>query len=539
MKIEELDSYEFYRDTWLKECVEVKSEGENDNKLDVKSEGDNLVGQESLRDANHAEHNDDLNEEDACVTLKSPIKKGMKKNVKECGAKIANIRISSPALKNATVSASASPGLCPFKCPDCDSTYTNWTKFMKHTHKQHEKKVSMSEAGLYLTQATVHICRICSIKIICETSFLTIHVRKHHLSLGEYRQKYNCSPIPEPHQELPAIVKNAPVSETAATRLCTFKCTECPVTYNGWLSYSAHLKTHFEGQHKPKPAMSDYKRYLVKAVIHICRICSAQVICDYSFLETHLKTNHKITLVQYKEKYNCHGGWTFDNQKLLENGRLSKNEIGNLCKFWCPNCKLSIKSLTTLWSHKNNSGEKCKGSARSCKSEYLKKVITHKCLICSKLLLCDARAIRKHISGSHNMTSLKEYAKKTKCTIIGGSTNGDKIKEVKIDVNKVPVSKKVGNLCKFKCNHCQCLTLRWPKMRNHLKNAHSSDFIKHWSKYICKIVMHKCMICQEKILNDKSFLYRHLQIKHCKGLSLYVKDHKLTNVKHYDDVSFD
>ncbi len=70
MKIEEQDSDEFYSDAWLKQCVEVKSEIEEHSKLDVKSDVDDLGGQESFRDVNRVGHNDDLIEEDESVTVK-------------------------------------------------------------------------------------------------------------------------------------------------------------------------------------------------------------------------------------------------------------------------------------------------------------------------------------------------------------------------------------------------------------------------------------------------------------------------------------
>ncbi len=105
---------------------------------------------------------------------------------------------------------------------------------------------------------------------------------------------------------------------------------------------------------------------------------------------------------------------------------------------------------------------------------YLLEVITHKCKICSKLLLCDAKTIIQHVLCSHNMKTLTQYANKTGCTVKQHRERltKDNFEEITRDAT---IHEIVGNYCKFTCKKCGLDTKSWRMMKKHL------NLKDHWS----------------------------------------------------------
>ncbi len=429
---------------------------------------------------------------------------------------------------NASVSESASPGLCTFKCPDCYLVYTNWIKFGKHLKTTHKKAAAMSEVKRYMVNVTVHVCRICASKILCETSFLVLHLKKHNLNLEQYRQKYNCQKGSATQKGIPKIVENAPVSVRPVSGLCIFKCTDCDSTFTNWESLSSHIKTHSKWKrHKRKIHSSEFGNFIVKAVVHVCKICSDRIICDRVLLKLHFKSKHKMSLEKYKHQYKCDSYWTIKYTRLLQRGSLSANKIGNLCVFSCPVCQKTFKTYSSFGNHTNISCKSANTTAR--RLQNLKKVISHKCLLCSKLLLCDLRFIKTHLKGHHKTMTIRKYASITGCSIAGVDMEKDKSFEEMAKVAEV--TDQIGNFCRYKCDHCnEHFAEKWPSMFAHLKNVHGSSPTKGChEKHVIKVVMHECKGCGFKLLNDRHILRNHIQSHHQMTLSGYAAKYKLTD----------
>ncbi len=69
-----------------------------------------------------------------------------------------------------------------------------------------------------------------------------------------------------------------------------------------------------------------------------------------------------------------------------------------------------------------------------------------------------------------------------------------------------------------------------------MKLKHDFKVDRTLSKYITKTVLHTCIICQKKILNERNFLDSHLNGAHNTTVNKYVEDYKLTYVKKPTDV---
>ncbi len=211
------------------------------------------------------------------------------------------------------------------------------------------------------------------------------------------------------------VMKNASISESAATNLCIFTCPHCSANYSTRISFELHMKRN----HQKDIKMTNIEscRFMTKATVHVCQICEEKVFCEKVYLKGHFSNKHKMPLTIYKKKYNC-GTYKEQLQKLLESGKLSLNRIGNLCTFKCPKCCRTLNSIYYLRHHKHGS-DKCLPSINA--TYWIQclhgKIITHKCKICSKLLLCDLEPIRNHLYRNHGLSSITQYIKETGCSM--------------------------------------------------------------------------------------------------------------------------
>ncbi len=326
-----------------------------------------------------------------------------------------------------------------------------------------------------------------------------------------------------------SVLDKASVSESAASGLCTFQCPECSATYTNWRCCYLHMKD----KHKCTVSFNDYWCYLSNATIHVCKICSEKLICDTRLMSCHFTKKHKLSLADYRMQYSSDCNMKTNHQtnhqfkRLLESGKVSFHEIGNLCKFRCPKCKGTFSSLDWLAKHAR---KKCKLSVSNQNViKYVTKVVSHKCKLCSKLVLCDGKLLATHFLAKHRIKSLKEYANKTGSTM--AAADGCKKQSFEKLTNTAKLSQQVGSMCRFSCDQCNYESKTWAATRKHMQKIHSWSSNESWSNYISKTVMHQCRICQKKVLNDVVFLFNHFKDSHKMTLLSYVKKYKVVYMK--------
>ncbi len=310
---------------------------------------------------------------------------------------------------------------------------------------------------------------------------------------------------------------------------CTFKCPESNCsnpTFQTWESLTKHKKKY----HNITPKMSYHEKYSLKTAFHICKICSKTVLCDTSFLINHIR-KHGLSLNLYREKYATVDNWMITDKELLSRGKMSK-ELKSLCRFKCPHCGKNIKTFYQLKYHAKNICKHAPYDVRSSElSRFLVKIVTYKCKLCSKLILCDTTLFKNHISAEHDISKVAEYPERTE-----GS--GNKFKkysepEIKDLLNDAKMSEEVGNLCKFECDKCDYVSTTWCFMREHLRKAnHCPSFRdRKWFKYVSETVLHKCVICEQVQVCDRDFLRKHLVQEHKITVPEYVKKFKLKSLR--------
>ncbi len=317
------------------------------------------------------------------------------------------------------------------------------------------------------------------------------------------------------------VLEQATVSKIAASCKCVFKCSKCAETHSSW----AVLTTHMKKKHKEKISASNFELFLVKATVHNCRICSKAILCDSDFLKNHLVSCHSLNIGEYRKLYNCDMDWKRKNQEILQTARCSENIIGNFCTFKCIHCNKYFKSMSALTSHtsvsRSRSGNCTKKLQVNQLCDYLDKAVTHKCKICSELILCDNEFIKQHASNTHGIKNVTEYCAQTGCKV------ESKVEEV-ASAKGGRTKKSVGNFCKYTCQKCGFVAQTWYCMSKHLKSkSHWSSSGKRWLIYINKVVMHQCLTCKKTILNERTFLEDHLRKNHQETLPEYVKRYNI------------
>ncbi len=335
----------------------------------------------------------------------------------------------------------------------------------------------------------------------------------------------NCSDLPvskgKKNQE--SLARKTNVSEDAIPGLCDLRCLHCSKVYKSWNQFKLHVKV----KHKEVLAVANFQRYLSKITVHVCRICHENVFCETYTLFCHM-AKHKLRLIDYRKTYDRATSRKEKLDDILRKGRLSSHIIGSLCTFKCPECDTRHTNLHSFRQHTYKYHNHSKTQVYFW-IKCLEDVVTHKCKMCSKLLLNDTSIIRLHVKSEHNLKSLEEYAKKNGLKFVCWRNfhTQEALSKSQEDTNQV------GNFCKFCCSTCSHNTKTWRSMKKHLNvSGHDSSFRKEWPKYIKETIIHQCLICKRNVLNDREFLEYHLHSHHKKKFTQYVKEFKLIQRKY-------
>ncbi len=323
-------------------------------------------------------------------------------------------------------------------------------------------------------------------------------------------------------QELPnsSILDSASVSQNASSGLCRFACLDCSSTFTNWFA----LQTHGKKVHDKLIYTHDLEAYMYKASVHICLICSMKILSDTQFLKNHFRRVHNIPLNKYRQQYNCNSVQNIQKTELnkrIEKAKHSKTVIGNFCTFKCPGCKRIFNNYSTFKQHISLIAGKCTQLQnniqwRTCVLE----VVSHKCKLCSKHLLCDNNVIMDHVKKYHDIKTILEYSKKTGSTLRNcrNIIDGSHI----LNSKKATISTEIGNYCTFTCHNCGFSSGNWPHLRKHLIKTHGTSD-SEWHQHITKVVLHQCKICKKKVLNECKFVQNHVYRNHQMSISEYKK----------------
>ncbi len=296
--------------------------------------------------------------------------------------------------------------------------------------------------------------------------------------------------------------------------------------------------------------MNDY--YLVRVVLHKCKICHQRLFCDLGTIKGHVKRYHKINnFKEYKDmpyqdftRTKGTGEQDEDNldmsyeiqswENALEKAPVSEN-VANLCTYKCKTCQRIFKTRrslsrhlqTTLHTKTTSTNHKNFYSCRKFyKKNYLINIIVHKCNVCYQRITCSKTILLTHLISNSQIKNLKFYVdlpRKTssKAKLKEITDNSNVKKRIQDAYYFAPVSQEIGSLCIFTCNICSISYNTRGGLWVHLRASGHGDPAKTM-KFVTKIVMHQCRICLKKVLCDTETIKRHLKTHNVNSIEDYV-----------------
>ncbi len=220
--------------------------------------------------------------------------------------------------------------------------------------------------------------------------------------------------------------------------------------------------------------------------------------------------------------------------EALKNAPIS-NTVSNLCEFQCPKCEKVYNDRQTFGRHLKEKRHFSKEN--DILNNYLITVVGYRCLICSKIVLCDIIMIRCHIRHHHKISSLQQYPSAEANVPYFNSTSNREM--VKRELNSFclkhacekNITTQIGNMCTFSCKQCNYTTQSYAKLRLHITSRKHGPFLPSF-RYVSAVKFHKCHVCEELVLSDYSILAHHVVNKHKLTLTKY---RKLINLSKHDN----
>ncbi len=283
----------------------------------------------------------------------------------------------------------------------------------------------------------------------------------------------------------------SPVSGKVAS-LCRYKCTVCCKPLLSWNS----IRNHFIKEHADKKVVfADLENLFSDVVCHVCKVCSAYVLCDLTFISRHLR-KHNMIISQYVDKFGV------DASKKLPEITYSENVIGNLCEYKCDDCGRKFIVRDCFAKHIKVSHGRISRSR-----EGLVKRVFHKCKLCEKPIVCQMEDLVQHYKLVHNIT-YKEYCEQTGCKIKEKVFNNflnssDLFKSLKL-------SNQIGNLCVFVCQTCSKKFSYSVSLQSHYKKVHQHSLANALVTSLVKGFSYKCKKCSRIMLCDKAIIHTHM-----------------------------
>ncbi len=324
--------------------------------------------------------------------------------------------------------------LCVYKCK-CSFISNSYESMRNHGKSCEEETIVHSNVPNFLVEARYHRCRVCAKRVLCDKRFITCHAHAAHFlnhkgyaqlagsgeSVEASKKEEEAIRISKLLDEVPTVEpdKNSMVLPSTLAKdkttdevanLCKFRCRaipSCSFTASSLGSLSYHKRMSHD-----RAILSYDHSSVVEARYHRCRICSKSILCDRRAIRDHV-VSHNVNFKAYEARTCAAKEKSEKGKKLLfpEKAIPAKyitDFVANACAFSCPHCEHRATSLGGIWKHLG----RCSGTA-GFKPEYVTEARYHKCLVCSRVMLCDNTVISNHLAPCHGLT-VKAYMSRTK-----------------------------------------------------------------------------------------------------------------------------
>ncbi len=208
---------------------------------------------------------------------------------------------------------------CKFKCQDCAKICQGEEGIRIHMSRNHKKNLGLKQLLKIMCKTVSYVCCICNMKVLCDYTFLRRHLKRHCLTVAQYKDKFSLDSLKESALEY---------SMNVIGNLCLYKCLQC----DEQSFYLGMLQKHKEVFKHGDP--NDLTNNIVRPVHHKCKICLKTLLCVTANLRTHIRKIHNLSLQEYCNKFGC----TFSDGKkngqyLIQSLKISPN-ANDLCQFF-------------------------------------------------------------------------------------------------------------------------------------------------------------------------------------------------------------
>ncbi len=312
----------------------------------------------------------------------------------------------------------------------------------------------------------------------------------------------------------PCSSQDSPVSHRPEN-LCSYKCPKCGKLLNSWNSFKDHSRR--TSKCASRVLMSRVKEHVSKTVHYACKLCSSSVLCDLTFIKSHIYNSHKMRLLEYMQIFYP------KNIDYAPNRTYSKHEIGNLCVYQCEQCEKQFPAWSSLRRHAKFASHEI-SSKRNKKNS--PKIVYHQCKVCNKVLICEHSVLQVHMEKTH-LLSLKGYCKKYLCLLV------EKKEEIESILKSLQVSNSVGNLCEFKCSKCNSYFFSGTSFKAHrLKARHNFSANESLTQSLVRGFSYKCDKCSNVLLCDRQIIFHHMKTSHSVNIR---KNYPNLHLKQYNE----
>jgi NAD-dependent SIR2 family protein deacetylase len=305
---------------------------------------------------------------------------------------------------------------CTFQCPKCKKEFSSWLEMRNHNMSSPHGSGSAGFKDVYVSKRVVHPCHICGERVLADNMFISLHLKKGigHPKWPDYEAKWSS----KEKASAPAPSKPA-VNQRRKSRRMKTKRKEVVFSDDEGMFDDDIADQDFI----PKRRKREKWRFLSlgSAEDPLSTEISKQKESDPTAktksdeakrLESNETSNATASVEHEGEDEHAEGDVSEDDDDL-EAGSVT-DRAGNFCRFRCePNiCSGTFNSWRELLQHRR---EKHEGQNHGFKQKYLKKLVRHRCHVCSTVVLADMQMIEWHVV-THGAFSdyLKKCRRKTK-----------------------------------------------------------------------------------------------------------------------------
>lgn len=228
-----------------------------------------------------------------------------------------------------------------YKCKKCHFVTTFKRKICSHMFQDHGTKVVDEGNTEFIMRH--HLCLECGRKVLCERDAIRKHLQRHHrMTTAEYGNKHGLLEVGDDIKEEeeqtngdsnkasghdlllpPSLIRKFWKKEALSSTLlgdteefkewssdlrswkngCDFTCKLCGTTTQNKKKILSHMtKSHHTNA--PENTVEVILRH------HVCLECGRRVLCEQSYIKTHLKARHSSCIEDYESKHGLISGET-------------------------------------------------------------------------------------------------------------------------------------------------------------------------------------------------------------------------------------